>query len=119
MLDRLNAAKVVNASSGRAKLAAMQDKDLKLGALGSGSDFSSFLQHLGVPTLDFGYGGEDNGGEYHSIFDSYDMYRRFKDPSFAYGVTLAQTAGHAVLRLADADVLPLISETFIKPSMVM
>ncbi|HNP21204.1 MAG TPA: transferrin receptor-like dimerization domain-containing protein [Panacibacter sp.] len=106
VLDRLNAAKVVNASSGRAKLAAMQDKDLKLGALGSGSDFSSFLQHLGVPTLDFGYGGEDNGGEYHSIFDSYDMYRRFKDPSFAYGVTLAQTAGHAVLRLADADVLP-------------
>lgn len=106
VLDRLNALKAVNAPAGKAKLDALQNKSLKLGALGSGSDFSSFLQHLGVPTLDFGYGGEDDGGEYHSIFDSYDMYRRFKDPSFEYSVALAQTVGHAVLRLADADVLP-------------
>jgi N-acetylated-alpha-linked acidic dipeptidase len=64
------------------------------------------LQHLGIPTLDFGFGGEDGGGEYHSIYDSYDDYTRFKDPNFAYGVALAQTTGHSVLRMADADVLP-------------
>jgi N-acetylated-alpha-linked acidic dipeptidase len=64
------------------------------------------LQHLGIPTLDFGFGGEDPGGEYHSIYDSFDDYRRFKDPTFAYGVALSETAGHAILRLADADLLP-------------
>jgi N-acetylated-alpha-linked acidic dipeptidase len=90
----------------KAKEDALKSKDLKLEALGSGSDYSSFLQHLGIPTLDFGFGGEDDAGEYHSIFDSYDMYSRFKDPSFSYGVTLAQTAGHTALRLANADVLP-------------
>jgi len=81
-------------------------KGRRLESLGSGSDFSSFLQHLGVPTLDLAYGGENDGGEYHSIYDSYDNYKRFKDPDFKYGVALAQTAGHAVLRMADADLLP-------------
>jgi N-acetylated-alpha-linked acidic dipeptidase len=74
--------------------------------LGTGSDYSAFLQHLGIPTLNLGYGGEDEGGDYHSIYDSYDDYVRFKDSSFVYGVALAQTAGRAALRLADADVLP-------------
>ena len=74
--------------------------------MGSGSDYSSFIQHAGIPSLNIGYGGEDNGGEYHSIYDSYDLYAKFKDPGFQYGVTLAETAGHAVLRMANADVLP-------------
>lgn len=78
----------------------------RLGALGSGSDYSSFLQHLGIPTLDFGYGGEGSGGDYHSIFDSYADFVRFKDPGFVYCEALSKTVGHAVLRLADADVLP-------------
>ncbi len=60
----------------------------------------------GIPALNIGYGGEDDGGEYHSIYDSYDLYAKFKDPGFRYGVTLAETAGHAVLRMANADVLP-------------
>src|SRR5262249_51824233 len=81
-------------------------RDLRIRALGSGSDYTPFLQHLGIASLDLGYGGEDGGGEYHSIYDSFDLYTRFKDPTFAYGVTLAQTAGRAVLRLAEADVLP-------------
>lgn len=106
VLERLKASEIINASSTQAKQDAMNKKGIGLGALGSGSDFSSFLQHLGVPSLDLGFGGEDNGGEYHSIFDSYDMYRRFKDPSFEYGVALSKTAGHAALRMADADVLP-------------
>lgn len=64
------------------------------------------MQHLGIPTLDLAFGGEDGGGEYHSIYDPFDDYHRFKDPNFEYGVALAETAGHAILRMADADVLP-------------
>jgi len=106
VLQRLKARQIVNSSSTKAKEDAMQKKGIALGALGSGSDYSPFLQHLGVPSLSLGFGGEDNGGEYHSIYDSYDNYRRFKDPSFEYGVALAKMAGHAALRMANADVLP-------------
>jgi len=74
--------------------------------LGSGSDFTPFLQHAGVPSMNIGFGGEDNGGEYHSIYDSYDDYTRFKDPGFVYGVALAKLGGHMALRLADAGSLP-------------
>ena len=104
--DRKRARELVNASSAKDKKEIMDRKGDKLESLGSGSDYSSFLQHLGIPTLDLAYGGEDGGGEYHSIYDSFDDYRRFKDPNFEYGVTLAETAGHAVLRMADADLLP-------------
>lgn len=106
VLQRLRAREIVNAPSVKAKQDAMEKKGVGLSALGSGSDYSPFIQHLGVPSLSLGFGGEDPGGEYHSIYDSYDMYRRFKDPSFEYGVALSKTAGHAVLRMADADVLP-------------
>jgi N-acetylated-alpha-linked acidic dipeptidase len=81
--------------------------DLRIDALGSGSDFSPFLQHLGVPTLNGGFGGEDGGGIYHSIYDSFYWYTHFSDTSFVYGKALAQTVGSAVMRMADADLLPL------------
>jgi N-acetylated-alpha-linked acidic dipeptidase len=82
--------------------------DVPIGALGSGSDFTPFLQHLGIATLDLSYGGEDDDdGIYHSLYDSFDHYLRFGDPGFLYGIAEAQTVGHLVLRLADADVLPL------------
>jgi N-acetylated-alpha-linked acidic dipeptidase len=82
--------------------------DLPLAALGSGTDFTAFLQHLGITTLDLYYSGEDNGdGIWHSIYDSFDSYIRFGDPQFTYGIAEAQTVGHVVLRVADADVLPL------------
>ena len=90
-----------------ARAAMSTERDLPIAALGSGSDYSPFLQHLGVAALDIGYGGEDNGGDYHSIYDSFDHYIRFADPDFSYGIALAKTAGHTVLRFADADVLPL------------
>ncbi len=106
VLQRLKAQQIVNASAIKDKKDAMEKKGIALGALGSGSDYSPFIQHLAVPALNLGFGGEDNGGEYHSIYDSYDDYRRFKDPSFEYGVTLSKTAGHAALRMAEADVLP-------------
>ncbi len=80
--------------------------DHAIGALGSGSDYTPFLQHLGIASLNLSFGGESGGGSYHSIYDSYDHYSRFVDPTFEYGVALAQTAGRAVLRLADAELLP-------------
>jgi len=80
--------------------------DLRIGALGSGSDFTPFLQHLGVPSLNLGYGGEDDAGIYHSIYDDFYWYTHFSDTSFVYGRALSQTVGTAVMRLADADVLP-------------
>ena len=90
-----------------AKLAAAGG-DLPIGALGSGSDFTPFLQHLGIASLAIEYGGEsDQGGVYHSNYDSFDHYVRFGDPGFVYGIAEAQTVGHTVLRVADADVLPM------------
>lgn len=104
--DRLKARETIRAVSAKAKKEAAGKKGFTLGAMGSGSDYSSFIQHFGVPSLNLGYGGEDPGGEYHSIYDSYDDYRRFKDSTFEYGVALSKTAGRIELRLADADVLP-------------
>ena len=81
--------------------------DLRMAALGSGSDYSSFLQHNGVPSLDLRFGGLDNNdGIYHSIYDDYYYYTKFLDTDFAYGRTLAQVAGSMMIRLADADLLP-------------
>jgi N-acetylated-alpha-linked acidic dipeptidase len=80
--------------------------DLRIGALGSGSDFSTFIDHLGIATLNVGYGGEDQDGIYHSIYDDFYWYTHFSDTDFVYGRALAQTVGTMVLRFADADVLP-------------
>jgi N-acetylated-alpha-linked acidic dipeptidase len=106
VFERRRAQEAITASGTEAKKRMWDKKEVKLSALGSGSDYSSFIQHAGIPSLNMGYGGEDPGGEYHSIYDSYDLYERFKDPGFQYGVTLAETAGHAVLRMANADGLP-------------
>src|SRR6267378_5428720 len=84
-----------------------QAADLRIDALGSGSDYTPFLQHAGVATLDLRYGGEGGGGIYHSIYDDFRWFTTFDDTSFAYGRALAQTVGTAVLRLANAEVLPL------------
>jgi N-acetylated-alpha-linked acidic dipeptidase len=80
--------------------------DLRIDALGSGSDWTVFLDHLGIATLDLSYGDEDGGGIYHSIYDDFYWYTHFSDTDFSYGRALSQTAGIAVMRLADADLLP-------------
>ena len=80
--------------------------DLRIPALGSGSDYTAFLQHDGVASLNIGFGGEDNGGIYHSIYDDFYWFTHFSDTDFTYGRALAQTGGTAVMRLADADLLP-------------
>lgn len=75
-------------------------------ALGTGSDFSPFLQHLGIPSLNLSFKGEDQGGEYHTNFDTYNDFIRFKDPGFKYAKALSEVGGIAVLRLSQAEVLP-------------
>jgi len=80
--------------------------DLRIPALGSGSDYTVFIDHLGVASVNIGYGGEDEGGQYHSIYDDFYWYTHFQDTDFAYGRALAQTAGTMVMRMADADLLP-------------
>jgi N-acetylated-alpha-linked acidic dipeptidase len=87
-------------------------KDLRISPLGSGSDYTPFLQHLGVASLNIGFGGENSGGSYHSAFDSYEYFVRFSDPGFAYGAALAKVGGRATLRLANADILPFRYSAF-------
>ncbi|HZQ94091.1 MAG TPA: transferrin receptor-like dimerization domain-containing protein [Candidatus Sulfotelmatobacter sp.] len=83
-----------------------QRADLRINALGSGTDFTGFLDHLGIATLDMGYEGETEQGIYHSIYDDFFWYTHFSDGDFVYGKALAQTVGTSVIRLADAEVLP-------------
>ncbi len=80
--------------------------DVRIEALGSGSDYTVFVDHLGVASMNLGFGGEGEGGIYHSIYDDFYWYTHFDDSNFVYGRVLSQTVGTAVLRLADADVLP-------------
>ena len=83
-----------------------QRPDLRIGALGSGTDFTAFIDHIGVATLDLSYAGEDEEGIYHSIYDDFYWYTHFSDTDFVYGRALAQTVGTSVMRLADAQALP-------------
>lgn len=87
-------------------LEAAERDDLRLSPLGSGSDYTPFLQHLGIASLNLSFGGESGGGSYHSQFDSFDHYTRFVDPTFEYGIALTKVAGRATLRFAQAEVLP-------------
>jgi N-acetylated-alpha-linked acidic dipeptidase len=87
-----------------AKIVAEPDKDFPIEPLGSGSDFSSFIDHLGVPSLDLAFGEEgDSRGVYHSRYDTFEHHSRFVDPGFVYDALLAKTAGRLMLRVADSD----------------
>ena len=97
---------IARAKSAEQRQEIRQRADLRIPALGSGSDYTAFLQHDGVASLNIGFGGEDGGGIYHSIYDDFYWYTHFSDTDFVYGRALAQTGGTAVLRLADADLLP-------------
>src|SRR3984885_12171472 len=91
-----------------AKIAADPDKDFPIEALGSGSDFSPFIDHLGVPVLDIGFAEEGHGsGVYHSRYATFEHHSRFVDPGFVYDAMLAKTIGRAVLLAADSD-LPIV-----------
>ncbi|HEX6626471.1 MAG TPA: transferrin receptor-like dimerization domain-containing protein [Gemmatimonadaceae bacterium] len=102
---RVQAARILNGSPEARKDARERD-DLRIGALGSGSDYSPFLDHLGVASINIGYDGEDDGGIYHSIYDDFYWFTHFSDSAFVYEKALAQVGGLTVLRLANADLLP-------------
>jgi N-acetylated-alpha-linked acidic dipeptidase len=114
VFERQKSAQATNAATPKAKKDILNRTTSPISALGSGSDYTPFIQHLGIPSLNLGYGGENEGGEYHSIYDSYDLFVRFKDPRFDYGVVLAKTAGRITMRLANADVLPFDFKSFHK-----
>ena len=113
--DRLRSSRIVHGNSEQRKRL-LNRPDLFLSALGSGSDYTVFLQHLGIPTFNVSFGGEGIGGEYHTCFDTFDHYTRFIDPNFDYGLALTQLCGRLTLRLLDAELLPFefgaASETF-------
>lgn len=100
------AAALAHARSERAPKDTSSDTLFTLDALGSGSDYTAFLDHVGLAAVNVSYGGAAHTGIYHSIYDSYTFYERFIDTSYVYGVTEAQTMATAVLRMADAPVLP-------------
>jgi N-acetylated-alpha-linked acidic dipeptidase len=103
---RLRARSLRSARTAEERKEIRERPDLRMGALGSGSDYTAFIDHLGVASLDLAYGGEDEGGIYHSIYDDFYWFTHFSDTDFVYGRALAQTVGLAVLRLADAELLP-------------
>jgi len=103
---RAQLATIASANGSEERQEARSRTDLRIGALGSGSDYGSFIQHDGIASLNLGYGGEDGGGIYHSIYDDFYWYTHFSDTTFVYGRALAQTSSTAVMRLADADLLP-------------
>ena len=104
--QRARANDIVESKSDDDRKEIRQRADARIFALGSGSDYTVFIDHLGIASLSLGYGGEDDGGIYHSIYDDFYWYTHFSDTDFSYGRALSQTVGTAVMRLADADVLP-------------
>lgn len=97
---------IASASTPEARKEFRTRGDLRIGALGSGSDYTAFLDHLGVASLNLGFGGEGGGGIYHSIYDTFHWFTNFSDTNFVYGRALAQAAGTAAMRFAESDVLP-------------
>jgi len=97
---------IANAKTAEQREEIRKRADLRIPALGSGSDYTAFLQHDGVASLNIGFAGEDEGGIYHSIYDDFYWFTNFSDTEFVYERALAQTGGTAIMRLADADLLP-------------
>ncbi len=104
--QRLRLNRIEHAPNAADREKIQSQKNLIIGDLGSGSDYSAFIDHAGVASIDYGFGGESGGGIYHSIYDDYYWYSHFGDPTEEYGRALAQTTGTTVMRLADADVVP-------------
>jgi len=102
---RLQASRIANGSA-ESRAEARSRADLRISALGSGSDYSPFLQHSGIASLNIGFSGFDEDGIYHSIYDDFYHFIHFQDSDFVYGRALAQAAGTAVIRFAEADLLP-------------
>src|SRR6476661_5304895 len=103
---RSHLGEVAGARDADGRREARERTDLLLAALGSGSDYTVFYHHLGIPSLNLAFSAEDDGGIYHSIYDSFHWFTTFNDTAFVYGQALARTVGLTTMRLASADVLP-------------
>ncbi len=110
----VKAARERGATTDDAKRELRERADLRISALGSGSDYTAFIDHLGIASLNLGFSGESGGGIYHSIYDSFHWYTKFSDGDFTHTRALAQVAGTAMLRLADADILPFEFTNFVE-----
>ena len=104
--QRLQASLKINAESEQEKIDADQRADIRLDPMGSGSDYTPFLQHLGIASADLGFFGESDGGSYHTLYDTYEHHTTWNDPGLVYGETLPKVTGRATLRLANAQRLP-------------
>ncbi len=106
ILEARRARDIERAAADKDKDALRARADLAIDALGSGSDYTAFLDYLGIASLNLGFDGDGGGGIYHSIYDSYYWYTHFSDGDFSHTAALSRVIGTALLRLADADVLP-------------
>src|SRR5690348_3789992 len=104
--QRRHLKRITEASSGEERERLRSRATWPIEALGSGSDYTAFLDFAGVASLNLDFSGETDGGVYHSVYDDYYWFTHFSDVGFVYGRALAQTVGTAVVRLADADLLP-------------
>jgi N-acetylated-alpha-linked acidic dipeptidase len=104
--QRLQASMKVSAGSEQEKKDATERADIRLDPMGSGSDYTPFLQHLGIASGDLAFYGEADGGSYHTLYDTYEHHTTWNDPGLVYGETLPKVAGRATLRLANAQRLP-------------
>ena len=104
--ERKKSHMLVNASNDKTRDEAEKRDDLRIYPMGSGSDYTPFLQHLGVASANLGFGGEGEGGSYHTLYDTYEHYTTWRDPGLVYGVALSKVGGRATLRLANAPRLP-------------
>jgi len=104
--QRLHLRELAQAKTTEDRQELRQRADLRMGALGSGSDYTAYIDHLGIASLNLEYEGEDDSGIYHSIYDDFYWYTHFSDTDFVYERALSQTIGTAAMRLADADLLP-------------
>ncbi len=104
--ERVRLRRIAQAANPEERAEIRNSHDFKIRALGDGSDYTAFIDYAGISGLNLGYGDEDEADAYHSIYDDFYWYTKFVDPDFSYGRALAQTAGTAMMRLADADVIP-------------
>ena len=104
--QRLRANLKLNGSDEALKTEARERKNIRIAPLGSGSDYTPFLQHLGIASANLGFKGHGGGGSYHTLYDTYEHFTTWRDPGLQYCVALAKVAGRATLRLANAEILP-------------
>jgi N-acetylated-alpha-linked acidic dipeptidase len=104
--QRLQAGLKIYGETEQEKTDAAERADVRIYPMGSGSDYTPFLQHLGIASANLGFGGEASGGSYHTLYDTYEHFTTWKDPGLTYSATLPKVTGRATLRLANAQRLP-------------